>query len=85
MSSKSKPEETTTPKPIKKVLDEDDEFEDFPAEEWEEAESEVPGTTKPNLWEESWDDDDLSEDFSKQLKEELKKNDSQKSGLEAQR
>ncbi|KAF3173177.1 hypothetical protein TWF106_008716 [Orbilia oligospora] len=87
MSSKpvAKPEETKDPKAIKKVLDEDDEFEDFPAEEWEEDETEVPGGGKPNLWEESWDDDDLSEDFSKQLKEELKRVDAQKSGSESQR
>ncbi|KAF3090777.1 hypothetical protein TWF569_005463 [Orbilia oligospora] len=87
MSSKpvAKPEETKDPKTIKKVLDEDDEFEDFPAEEWEEDETEVPGGGKPNLWEESWDDDDLSEDFSKQLREELKKVDAQKSGSESQR
>ncbi|KAK6515462.1 hypothetical protein TWF506_007797 [Arthrobotrys conoides] len=87
MSSKpvAKPEETKEPKAIKKVLDEDDEFEDFPAEEWEEDETEVPGGGKPNLWEESWDDDDLSEDFSKQLKEELKKVEAQKSGSESQR
>ncbi|EGX53333.1 hypothetical protein TWF173_010557 [Orbilia oligospora] len=87
MSSKpvAKPEETKDPKAIKKVLDEDDEFEDFPAEEWEEDETEVPGGGKPNLWEESWDDDDLSEDFSKQLREELKKVDAQKSGSESQR
>ncbi|RVD84277.1 uncharacterized protein DFL_006038 [Arthrobotrys flagrans] len=87
MSSKpvAKPEETKEPKAIKKVLDEDDEFEDFPAEEWEEDETEVPGGGKPNLWEESWDDDDLSEDFSKQLKEELKKVEAQKAGSETQR
>ncbi|KAK6531347.1 hypothetical protein TWF281_008158 [Arthrobotrys megalospora] len=87
MSSKpvAKPEDTKDPKPVKKALDEDDEFEDFPAEEWEEDETEVPGGGKPNLWEESWDDDDLSEDFSKQLKEELKKVDAQKAGTETQR
>ncbi|KAF3939418.1 hypothetical protein ABW19_dt0201493 [Dactylella cylindrospora] len=81
----AKPEETKDPKAIKKILEEDDEFEDFPAEEWEEDETEVPGGGKPNLWEESWDDDDLSEDFSKQLKEELKKVDAQKAGGEMQR
>ncbi|KAF3909813.1 hypothetical protein ABW21_db0202410 [Orbilia brochopaga] len=65
----SKPEDTKDPKAVKKMLEEDDEFEDFPAEEWEEDDTEVPPHGgKPNLWEESWDDDDLSEDFSKQLK-----------------
>ncbi|KAK6544423.1 hypothetical protein TWF694_001118 [Orbilia ellipsospora] len=89
MSSKDsktpKPEETKEPKAVKKMLEEDDEFEDFPAEEWEEDETEVPGGGKPNLWEESWDDDDLSEDFSKQLREELKRVDAQKASGEMQR
>jgi len=54
------------------TLEEDDEFEDFPVEDWAQEDTEVPsGTT--HLWEESWDDDDENEDFSKQLREELKK------------
>ncbi|KAA6411188.1 MAG: DSS1 SEM1 domain-containing [Lasallia pustulata] len=54
------------------ALEEDDEFEDFPVEDWPQEDAEIPeGNT--HLWEESWDDDDTSEDFSKQLKEELKK------------
>ncbi|KAL2858406.1 DSS1/SEM1 family-domain-containing protein [Aspergillus pseudodeflectus] len=59
------------------VLEEDDEFEDFPVDDWPENETEqASGSTNGNnvhLWEESWDDDDAAEDFSKQLKEELKK------------
>lgn len=54
------------------ALEEDDEFEDFPVEDWPQEEAEVPGGNT-HLWEESWDDDDTSEDFSKQLKEELEK------------
>ncbi|KAK2626571.1 hypothetical protein QTJ16_003746 [Diplocarpon rosae] len=54
------------------ALEEDDEFEDFPVEDWTQEETEVPGDNT-HLWEESWDDDDTSEDFSAQLKEELKK------------
>ncbi|MCJ1273681.1 26S proteasome complex subunit [Puttea exsequens] len=58
------------------VLEEDDEFEDFPIDDWAPEDSEVPpgseGATT-HLWEESWDDDDTSEDFSKQLKDELAK------------
>ncbi|KAI9816404.1 MAG: 26S proteasome complex subunit [Thelocarpon impressellum] len=59
------------------TLDEDDEFEDFPVEDWTPKETEVPGNTgaggsggegNTHLWEESWDDDDTSEDFSAQLK-----------------
>jgi len=54
------------------MLEEDDEFEDFPVEDWSQEDTEVPGGTT-HLWEESWDDDDENEDFSKQLKEELRK------------
>jgi len=53
-------------------LEEDDEFEDFPAEEWTEENTELP-TGNSHLWEESWDDDNANDDFSEQLKEELKK------------
>ncbi|KAL8698184.1 MAG: hypothetical protein Q9224_001968 [Gallowayella concinna] len=57
------------------ALEEDDEFEDFPVEDWPAEDQEVPagegGST--HLWEENWDDDDTSEDFSKQLKAELDK------------
>lgn len=66
---------TETPKELPKptaALEEDDEFEDFPVEDWPQEDAEVPGGNT-HLWEESWDDDDTSEDFSKQLKEELEK------------
>jgi 26 proteasome complex subunit DSS1 len=59
------------------ALEEDDEFEDFPVEDWTQEDTEVPGDNT-HLWEESWDDDDTSEDFSAQLKEELKKVDASK-------
>ncbi|CAA9958436.1 hypothetical protein CFE70_001974 [Pyrenophora teres f. teres 0-1] len=53
-------------------LEEDDEFEDFPVEDWAEEETQIPnGNT--HLWEESWDDDDTNDDFAVQLREELKK------------
>ncbi|KND92028.1 putative 26S proteasome complex subunit sem-1 [Tolypocladium ophioglossoides CBS 100239] len=57
------------------ALGEDDEFEDFPVDDWPEDQTEAAqgsGEAK-HLWEESWDDDDTSDDFSAQLKEELKK------------
>ncbi|KAL9621946.1 MAG: hypothetical protein Q9160_003608 [Pyrenula sp. 1 TL-2023] len=54
------------------LLEEDDEFEDFPVEDWTAEEATAPGGNT-HLWEESWDDDDQNEEFSKQLKEELKK------------
>ncbi|KAI9775971.1 MAG: 26S proteasome complex subunit [Geoglossum umbratile] len=55
------------------TLEEDDEFEDFPLEDWDAEGAEVSGSGNAHLWEESWDDDDSSEEFSAQLKEELKK------------
>jgi 26 proteasome complex subunit DSS1 len=75
-TAEEKPTETKEEqKPAAAVVGEDDEFEDFPADDWEQEETEAAGesgTTK-HLWEESWDDDDTSDDFSTQLKEELKK------------
>ncbi|KAI1111846.1 DSS1/SEM1 family-domain-containing protein [Nemania sp. NC0429] len=77
-ASDAKPEQPAQPKSAA-ALEEDDEFEDFPVEDWpaEETESAAQtasgnGTTQ-HLWEESWDDDDTSDDFSTQLREELKK------------
>ncbi|KAK3053709.1 26S proteasome complex subunit [Coniosporium uncinatum] len=54
------------------ALEEDDEFEDFPVEDWDQEDTSLPGGNT-HLWEESWDDDDTSDDFSNLLKEELKK------------
>ncbi|PLB39974.1 DSS1/SEM1 family-domain-containing protein [Aspergillus taichungensis] len=75
--TQTKAEPTQQPQQEQKppVLEEDDEFEDFPVEDWPQEESEQAGAngTENHLWEESWDDDDAAEDFSKQLKEELKK------------
>ncbi|KAF2496176.1 hypothetical protein BU16DRAFT_561009 [Lophium mytilinum] len=58
-------------KPIA-ALEEDDEFEDFPVEDWTEEDTQLPGGNT-HLWEESWDDDDTNDEFSVQLKEELKR------------
>ncbi|PYH90315.1 hypothetical protein BO71DRAFT_402318 [Aspergillus ellipticus CBS 707.79] len=80
----SNPQSTTKAEPTQQsqpqkppVLEEDDEFEDFPVEDWPQEETEhgaaAANGTNNHLWEESWDDDDAAEDFSKQLKEELKK------------
>jgi len=46
------------------LLEEDDEFEEFPAEKWE-AKDEDP--TDVNVWEDNWDDDTVEDDFSIQL------------------
>jgi len=52
------------------LLEEDDEFEEFPAEEWA-SEEEDPSDS--NVWEDNWDDDNVEDDFSKQLRAELEK------------
>lgn len=49
------------------LLEEDDEFEEFPAEEWDEAKDEEE-EDKVNVWEDNWDDDQVEDDFSVQLK-----------------
>jgi len=46
------------------LLEEDDEFEEFPAEKWE-AKDEDPADV--NVWEDNWDDDTVEDDFSVQL------------------
>jgi 26 proteasome complex subunit DSS1 len=63
--SKPTPQPTDAKKPA--VLEEDDEFEDFPVEDWTEEETQIPNGNA-HLWEESWDDDDTNEDFAVQLR-----------------
>merc|ERR1711971_1097858 len=50
------------------LLEEDDEFEEFPAEDWT-CRDEDPSDV--NVWEDNWDDDNVEDDFSVQLKSEL--------------
>ncbi|KAG2221017.1 hypothetical protein INT45_009266 [Circinella minor] len=52
------------------ALEEDDEFEEFAAEDWGEAEEDKDDA---HYWEDNWDDDDVEDDFSKQLRAELEK------------
>ncbi|PHH65096.1 hypothetical protein CDD81_3494 [Ophiocordyceps australis] len=74
-ADKKKPADAPEQKPST-ALGEDDEFEDFPIDDWPQDQTEAAeqgsGEAK-HLWEESWDDDDNTDDFSTQLKEELKK------------
>ncbi|TKA24969.1 hypothetical protein B0A50_06067 [Salinomyces thailandicus] len=53
-------------------LEEDDEFEDFPVEDWAKEDEVGQQAGNTHLWEESWDDDDTSDDFAVQLKEQMK-------------
>lgn len=52
-------------------LEDDDEFEDFPAQDWSNADAELDAGGKDKLWEEHWDDDDAEDDFSARLKQEI--------------
>nr|CAG8494864.1 4714_t:CDS:2 [Entrophospora candida]CAG8612640.1 4609_t:CDS:2 [Entrophospora candida] len=51
------------------ALEEDDEFEEFAAEDWNETEEDQ----ETHLWEDNWDDEDIEDDFSKQLRAEITK------------
>ncbi|KJA19448.1 hypothetical protein HYPSUDRAFT_69195 [Hypholoma sublateritium FD-334 SS-4] len=65
------------------VLEEDDEFEEFPVADWKDSETDLahlggaaPGAAKSGgdkLWEDNWDDDDIEDEFSVQLRNELDK------------
>ncbi|CAF0851638.1 unnamed protein product [Didymodactylos carnosus] len=56
-------------------LEEDDEFEEFPVEEWTQDDLDDEDT---RLWEEHWDDNVNEDDFFQQLKQELEKKGSTK-------
>ncbi|KAJ3115354.1 hypothetical protein HDU96_000781 [Phlyctochytrium bullatum] len=67
---KGKDSETKPQQPKKSALEEDDEFEDFPADEgWDDFAAEE----KLHAWEDTWEDYDESEDFAKVLAAEHKK------------
>ena len=51
-------------------LEEDDEFEEFPVEEWSQDDLD---TEDKRLWEEHWDDDVIETPLVEQLKQELNK------------
>ena len=50
------------------LLEEDDDFEEFPSEKWDKTEED---NTDVNVWEANWDDDNVEDDFSVQLRTEL--------------
>ncbi|TDL20751.1 hypothetical protein BD410DRAFT_790402 [Rickenella mellea] len=63
-------------------LEEDDEFEEFAAQDWDDSKTELanlgganPGDVRDGdkLWEDNWDDDDVEDEFSVQLRNELAK------------
>ncbi|GHJ89930.1 hypothetical protein NliqN6_6332 [Naganishia liquefaciens] len=70
------------------ALEEDDEFEEFPAEDWPESSTTLAALTSATagtgqaqaqdpsaqLWEDNWDDDDKESPFTQQLRAELQTN-----------
>jgi len=96
-AASSKPTEATKPTEQKQenvpslgVLEEDDEFEEFPVADWDDSQTHLahlggtaPGAAKSggdNLWEDNWDDDDIEDEFSVQLRNELAKSKGTSSG-----
>ncbi|KAF8501263.1 DSS1/SEM1 family-domain-containing protein [Gautieria morchelliformis] len=62
------------------ALEEDDEFEEFPAQDWDDSETNLAhlngsgaAVATDKLWEDNWDDDDIEDEFSLQLRSELAK------------
>lgn len=51
------------------LLEEDDEFEEFPTEDWTGCDEDEDA----HVWEDNWDDDNVEDDFSNQLRAELEK------------
>ena len=49
------------------LLEEDDEFEEFPSDEWDEN---CEDDDDINVWEDKWDDDNVEDDISNPLRSE---------------
>ncbi|RWS24038.1 26S proteasome complex subunit DSS1-like protein [Leptotrombidium deliense] len=74
MNHKSEEKKDSINKDVKEkidlgLLEEDDEFEEFPVEEWKGKGDDQ----ELSIWEDNWEDDNIEDDFSKQLKSELEK------------
>ncbi|XP_034937939.1 26S proteasome complex subunit SEM1 [Chelonus insularis] len=52
------------------LLEEDDEFEEFPTEDWTAKDEDNEDIS---VWEDNWDDDDVEDDFNQQLRAQLEK------------
>ena len=59
------------------LLEEDDEFEEFPAEDWTAVDEDNEDIS---VWEDNWDDDDVEDDFNQQLRAQLEKTKGSKTG-----
>ncbi|GAA5878784.1 hypothetical protein JCM5296_003415 [Sporobolomyces johnsonii] len=87
-TSTAQPAKDANTNPHLLPLHEDDEFEEFPVEDWDTKDTYAASLSKTSvtvaaggeptkaldmLWEDNWDDDDVSDDFSVQLRGELLK------------
>ena len=55
---------TDKKQPVDMGLEEDDEFDEFPVEEWTGLDEDQDA----HVWEDNWDDDNVEDDFSNQLR-----------------
>ncbi|MFH4979588.1 hypothetical protein AB6A40_006297 [Gnathostoma spinigerum] len=68
-----KEEKSEEPKKLEvQSVEEDDEFEEFPLQDWKAKEG-ADDEEEQNVWEDNWDDETHENDFSKQLRDELTK------------
>ncbi|VDO08681.1 unnamed protein product [Brugia timori] len=68
--NKSKPEGNQ--QKMETHIEEDDEFEEFPQQDWQAKEG-AEDEEELNVWEDNWDDEANENDFAKQLRDELAK------------
>ncbi|KAJ1510146.1 26S proteasome complex subunit SEM1 [Coelomomyces lativittatus] len=78
-TSSTQPSQTTTTTssnttglPKLGILEEDDEFEDFPVEDWDDKDQ-AQDQEDVHAWDDNWDDDDVNDEFTNQLRVEFKK------------
>jgi 26 proteasome complex subunit DSS1 len=55
---------------VRNLFFRDDEFEEFPAEDWQPSREELK---RAELWDKNWDDDNVNDPIGQQLREELPK------------
>ncbi|KHN80287.1 putative 26S proteasome complex subunit dss-1 [Toxocara canis] len=72
MSDAKKEDKEESKKVEVQSVEEDDEFEEFPLQDWQ-AKENADEEEELNVWEDNWDDEAHENDFSKQLREELAK------------
>ncbi|KAI3641811.1 hypothetical protein MIR68_000080 [Amoeboaphelidium protococcarum] len=54
-------------------IEEDDEFEEFPTQEWQQQSNGKNEVEQLSIWNNDWDDDEVEDDFTVQLRSEISK------------